>query len=108
MNTTIEEVAQKALECQETCNQCFSACLKEDHVKMMAECMRLDRDCADICGLVASFSSRESRFTKELIQLCAEICQACGDECQKHDHDHCQECAKVCHECAEVCRAYVA
>lgn len=108
MEPTLETISQKAFECQKVCNNCFDACLKEDNVKMMAECIRLDRECADICALVATFSSREGKVTSELIQLCATICQACGEECEKHEHDHCQRCAKTCFECAELCRAYAA
>lgn len=108
MDTALKEIAQKAFECQQVCNECFDACLKEDDVKMMAECIKLDRECADVCALVATFASRESALKNDLIQLCATICQACGKECEKHEHDHCQRCAKVCFECAELCRSYAA
>lgn len=108
MDTKLKEIAQKAFECQQVCNECFDACLEEEHVGMMVDCIRTDRECADVCALVSTYVTRESVITKELIQLCATICQACGEECHKHDHDHCQKCAKVCFECAELCRSYAA
>lgn len=108
MEPTLDNVAQKAFECQQVCNQCFDACLKDDNVKMMVECIQLDRECADICALVATFAHRDSAVKIDLISLCATICQACGKECEQHDSQHCQQCAKTCFECAELCRAYVA
>lgn len=109
MSQQLNAVIEKTFECQRVCNMCFDACLKEDDVKMLAECIRLDRECADICAMVSTFASREGALTNDLISLCATICQACGKECEKHtDMEHCQKCAKVCFECADLCREYVA
>ena len=38
--------------CAATCDTCASACLQENDVKMMAKCIALDIDCAEI-GSVA-------------------------------------------------------
>ncbi len=93
-------------ECMAACNHCYDACLKEDDVKMMAECIRLDRECADMCAYLAQSLTRNSPFSKDLAALCAKICEACGNECKKHDHhDHCQKCAEACFKCAEACKA---
>ncbi|WP_252315407.1 four-helix bundle copper-binding protein [Sinobaca sp. H24] len=91
-------------ECMTACNHCFDACLNEEDPGMMSECIRLDRECADICGYLEQAIARNSPFVKELAAVCATICEACGKECEKHDHDHCQECAKACFACAEACR----
>ncbi|PKR77153.1 four-helix bundle copper-binding protein [Halalkalibacillus sediminis] len=91
-------------DCMAACNHCYDSCLKEDDVKMMAECIRLDRECADICGFFEQALLRDTPFKAELAKVCAEICEACGKECEKHDHDHCQECAKACFNCAKECR----
>lgn len=69
---------------------------------MMAECVRLNRDCAEICWLAAGLMSRGSRFAGVICELCAEVCEACGRECGKHKHDHCQQCADACRNCAKV------
>ncbi len=37
--------------CIAACENCATACLQEQDVKMMARCISLDRDCADICAL---------------------------------------------------------
>ncbi|RCW73276.1 four-helix bundle copper-binding protein [Saliterribacillus persicus] len=100
---------QKAIEalheCMEACNHCYDACLQEDDVKMMAPCIRLDRECADICAYLEQALVRNTPFAKELAGVCATICEACGEECRKHDHDHCQKCADACFNCAEVCKS---
>lgn len=91
-------------ECAEACEHCATACLGEGDVKMMAECIRLDRDCAAICWLTAGFMSRGSKFATALCRVCADICEACGAECAKHKHAHCQQCAEACQRCAAECR----
>lgn len=110
INTTqsYEECIQACLECMEACNVCYDACLKEKDLAMMVDCIRLDRECADICAFAAKSMQSGSPFAKQICQLCAEICEACGNECKKHDHDHCQRCAEACFRCAEECRKMVA
>lgn len=99
-----QELLQILHECMVECNHCFDACLKEDDVKMMAECIRLDRECADMCNYLEQAISRGTPFTSELAAVCAKICEACGNECKKHDHEHCQKCAEACFKCAEACK----
>lgn len=72
----------------------------------MTECIRTDRDCADVCSLALKLVARGSDKAGELLELCANMCEDCAEECGNHDHDHCQECAKACRECAEACRNY--
>jgi len=92
--------------CVAVCNFCFSACLREEDVMMMKECIRLDKECAEICGVTLSLVASDAVMAGEALKLCATICQKCGEECQKHDNDHCRKCAEVCLECAEACRNY--
>jgi hypothetical protein len=95
---------EACIECAQACEHCATACLAERDVKMMVECIRLDRDCAEMCFGAAAFMSRDSRFAQQLCAVCAEVCDACGAECRKHKMDHCQECADACEGCAEECR----
>lgn len=107
MSGSVGTLVDKVAACQEACNVCFNACLEEEHVAMMAECIRTDRDCADICGIVLDFAHRESSIFSDLVEVCIKACSQCAAECEKHDHDHCQECAKACRECESACRAYL-
>ena len=91
--------------CADTCDYCSTACLAEDDVKMMARCIALDIDCAQICRLAAACMARGSEFAAAVCGQCAQICQACGDECAKHQTEHCQQCAQACRRCADACRA---
>ncbi len=90
--------------CADECEHCADACLGEQDVKKMAECIRLDRDCADMCRLAAALMSRDSAFAVPFCQLCATIFDACAAECEKHDMDHCRACAEACRRCADECR----
>ena len=75
---------------------------------MMADCIRMDRDCADLCRLTETLMTRQSDLAKEICRLCAQACRACAEECARHDHDHCQQCAQACQRCAEECEAMAA
>lgn len=104
MNLKYEECLKACNECLEACNKCYDACLRENHVEMMVECIRLDRACANACAFAIQAMTSNSPFMKEICQLCAEICERCADECAKHDHEHCQRCAESCRKCARACR----
>ncbi len=60
MNTGQQEILGALHNCIVTCNECFDACLSEHHVSSMAECIRLDRDCSEICSLLVQAISRNS------------------------------------------------
>jgi hypothetical protein len=90
--------------CAQECEHCATACLAESTVTNFADCIRLDRDCAEICWGAVAFMSRGSHFAHDLCRVCAEICEACGAECRKHSEDHCQKCAEACERCADECR----
>ena len=97
-------LVQTLHECMEACNHCYDACLKEKDMTMMAECIRLDRECADICAFLEQSLTRNSPFASDLATICAKVCGACGNECQKHNHDHCQNCAETCFKYVEACK----
>lgn len=95
-------------ECAAACNNCSTACLSEEDVKMMAACIKLDIDCAQFCEVTAAFVARNSDHAKHLLRECAEICEKCAEVCGKHaDMDHCKVCAEACRECAEACKAAI-
>lgn len=103
-----QQVALNELQkCIIACNVCFDACLNEPHVGHMADCIRLDRDCADICSLLSQAIARNSPNIAALAGACVEICRACAEECGKHEHDHCQQCAVACEACATACEALI-
>ena len=87
--------------CAAACDHCAASCLMEQDVKMMARCIALDMDCAQICRMAAAYMARGSEFATAICAMCADVCDACGEECAKHQQmKHCQECADACRRCA--------
>jgi hypothetical protein len=103
MQAEYESCLRACNACADACDDCSTACLKEPDIRSMAECIRLDLDCAAICRLAAGFMARGSARATEICRLCADICEACAAECQKHPADHCQRCAEACRSCAAEC-----
>lgn len=95
-------------DCINHCNHCADACLGEDNVEMMVDCIRTDRACAAVCSALADVLPTQFSNVQGLVNYCAEICEACAEECSKHEHYHCQACSKACQKCAAACRAYAA
>ena len=95
--------------CANECEHCATACLGEADPKSMADCIQLDRYCADLCRLTAAFMARADgkigdSIAHRLCALCAEVCDECATECRKHDNEHCKRCAEACEACAKACR----
>ncbi len=64
------ELQHVLIKCITACETCAMLCLQEEDVKMMERCIRLDRDCADICSLTAQFVARESERLQDILSLC--------------------------------------
>ena len=107
-NANHQAVLDALSRCIAACEMCATACPQEDDVQMMVPCIRLDRDCADICRLTAAFIARGSDHARHVLKECIEICRKCGEECGQHQHDHCQQCAAACQACLEACKTYAA
>jgi hypothetical protein len=103
-NERFKDCIDACLRCAMECENCATSCLHEQDVKMMANCILLDRDCADICLVTARLLARGSEHGEHMMRECAEICEKCADECAKHPMDHCKVCAEACRACAEECR----
>jgi len=102
-STKFENGITACLDCMQSCERCTAACLSEENVTHMRDCIRLNLLCADICLLSARYMSRQSGFEAEVCDLCKRICEACAEECDKHEMDHCKQCARTCQACAQVC-----
>lgn len=93
------------LACAAICNHCASSCLREKDVRMMADCIQNDMECAAICYAAAQLMSLGSGLSKAFCKLCAEQCRKCAAECSKHNNEHCRECAAACNACAQACES---
>jgi hypothetical protein len=108
---TLAECIAACAECIQICAACADACLAEADPAMMVPCIRLDLDCADICGVTGRVLVRQTATTPEVVraqlQACLVACRACADECSKHagHHEHCGVCAETCRRCEAACQA---
>jgi len=92
--------------CINHCNYCADACLDEENVKMMVNCIRTDRACAEVCSTLNQLLATGFSDVQDLVRYCERICNICADECEKHEHQHCKDCAEACRKCAAECRNY--
>lgn len=101
------DLSEKLAICIHACNDCLFSCLEEEDVKMMTECIKLDKDCSVLCSATLQLVHKNGKFVEEILALCEKACNACADECRKHPQEHCQECAKACDDCAQACRKFM-
>ena len=98
-------------DCEQTCTACADACLAEDMVAELRRCIRLNLDCADICGATGRLLSRQTEpnpaVLRAQLEACVEACRQCARECGQHmqKHEHCRVCADACRECEGACLA---
>ncbi|WP_317128819.1 four-helix bundle copper-binding protein [Hymenobacter elongatus] len=59
-HTQSQQAARNA--CVAAGEHCAAAYLQEQDVDMMARCISLTRDCADICALTARLAARGSEY----------------------------------------------
>ena len=110
-NAALLSCIEQCYDCAQTCVACADACLAEPMVRQLAQCIRLNLDCADICSAAGSIATRRTGSNEQLIQsvleACALACRLCRDECAQHAeaHEHCRICATACEDCASACEA---
>jgi hypothetical protein len=106
---SLAECIDACLNCELSCVVCADACLGEREVEALRRCIRLNLDCADVCGVTARSLSRQLQaddMLRALVEACARACSRCEVECRRHAsmHEHCRLCAATCRRCAECCR----
>lgn len=101
----------ECLACLQSCTACADGSLAEDDVADMRRCIRLCRDCADVCDATARVVSRQTDYVavtvRAQVSSCWELCAICAAECERHaeHHEHCRLCAEQCRRCEEACSA---
>lgn len=108
-NDMLVRCVEACFDCAQTCIACADACLGENSVQQLAQCIRLNNDCADVCHATGALASRRTGSNEQLLRTmldaCAMACRLCGEECQRHaqQHEHCRICADACQECERLC-----
>ncbi len=103
-----EKIIHALGNCINHCNYCADACLDEDDVKKMVDCIRTDRACAEACAALTQILATNYKNVSGLVEYCQKVCRECAEECEKHDSQHCQDCAKACRECEDACKTFAA
>ena len=103
----MENLISKTAACFHACNDCFMECLEEEHVKIMRRCIRLCKECAQVCGMTLDLLSDDSYFIKHTLNLCMLVCRECGDECRWHPEESCQKAARACDACRQACERFL-
>ena len=109
-NKALIRAIDRCYDCAQSCVSCADACLAEDMVKELTQCIRLNLDCADLCSATASLATGRTGSNQELIrsmlETCALACRTCAEECERHagKHEHCRICAEACRSCEQACQ----
>lgn len=109
VNEALINAIEEAYDCAQTCTSCADACLAEETVAQLRQCIRLNHDCADVCFTMATLASRRTGSNEEVIRkmldACITACRLCGAECERHasHHEHCRICAEACVRCEKAC-----
>lgn len=108
-NDALVRCIEACFDCQQGCIACSDACLGEDMVLQLTQCIRLNLDCADACMAAGALASRRTGSNEQtlrmMLEVCALACRNCGDECAVHaqQHEHCAICSDACRTCERLC-----
>ena len=112
LNESLATAIRHSMFCSAICTSCADACIAEESVAEMRQCIRSCLDCADICQATVHVATRRTGSNEAVIRLmlrtCIDACDLCAQECERHDMEHCRKCAEMCRECADDCRKALA
>lgn len=99
---TLARCIDAFLACAAASTACSSACLAEEDVAPLKDCIATNDVAAAICEATASVAARLHKGSWEALraQLEASLvaCRASGAQCREHAalHEHCRYCAEAC------------
>jgi hypothetical protein len=111
VNQALIDAIDETYACAQACTSCADACLAEEMVAELRQCIRLNLDCADVCAATATLGTRRTgsneQVIRKMLDACITACRLCGDECQRHasEHEHCRVCAESCRRCEAACQS---
>ena len=80
LNEPLATAVRHAMFCTAICTSCADACLAEEDVAAMRQCIRNNLDCADICDMLFKVATRRTGSNEALIQSALRLCiEACID-----------------------------
>ncbi|MDB4896757.1 MAG: four-helix bundle copper-binding protein [Firmicutes bacterium] len=103
MHEQYQSCIEACQQCEIECEHCVTACLEEADVAERTHCIKMMRDCADICAQTARWMARDSHHAPNIVQLCADICEDSARHCAKFTEEHCRRCTEAMRKCADAC-----
>ena len=109
-NDALIRCIDECYDCAQACTACADACLGESAVQNLTQCIRLNLDCADVCGATGAVATRRSgsdeQVIRSMLEACELACRICADECDRHaaEHEHCRVCGEACRTCQQACQ----
>lgn len=107
------ECMDACLDTAQTCLVSADACVEEDAVAELRECLRAEQDCAAVCTATAAVLARlgfpapaDGRpVLLPLLEACRAASQACREACEKHTdaYEHCAVAAESAARCEQAC-----
>ena len=104
---------EACLEAAQICRIGADACVEEDAVADLRDCLRAEQDCAVIGSATAHVLARlgfpepgDGRAVLvPLLEACGAAARACRDVCRRHAevYEHCALVAEACERCDEAC-----
>ena len=113
-NDALIRCIEECFDCALLCTSCADACLGEEMLNQLRQCIRLNLDCADLCSAAGTVASRRTGSNEQVIvaalNACELACRLCAEECERHAgmHEHCRICAEACRRCEAACKAAAA
>ena len=112
------ECISACIETAETCRIGADACVEEDSVAELRECLRAQQDCAVVCSATADVlarrgfpeSGRGRAVLRSLLETCREVAGVCRDACDQHTetYEHCALSAEAARRCERACAELLA
>ncbi|MBX9853351.1 MAG: four-helix bundle copper-binding protein [Cytophagaceae bacterium] len=91
------------LACMRASEHCCACCLEHKDTFLLRNCIKLNRECAEVCLLTSRLLERDSQFTDDMIELCIKVCRMCAEECEKFTQfDFCKEAGDACRNAEKI------
>jgi hypothetical protein len=121
LNDILVLATDACFDCALACRACADACLGEERLDQLRNCIHMNLDCADVCFATGDLAMRrvsregdlvirgagfDESVMKLMFETCTVACRRCEDECMRYaeHHKHCRRCAEICRSCAQACR----
>ena len=91
-----------ALQCLQDCERCLESC---DDPSKYADCLKICRECADICQLFVYLLLQKVPLANKALRILAETCRRCMLLCSQYAEEVFQHCAQSSQHCAELIAA---